>query len=274
MEEPAVPRSDPSAKSDAIPNEIENYIVELECQIRILHSELDALRPLSKLALVDSMTGLSNRRYFDMRIEAEQKRVKADPDYVVSVLILDLDNLKVINDSFGHGAGDRALRGAAEAVKRVLRPDDVCCRIGGDELAVIASSCGRHARAMLASRLQTVIARVEGPWPEGLLRVSIGGTTSTEDGADVIRLVALADQRMYEDKWKYKRSSSWQQFFRAPAGPEAALTRVFISGWTWVTQAMGVRREMWMNRATTSGRGSREGVNVSHCENGRCLGKI
>ena len=256
MEDPVVPRSDPSAKSDAISCEIENYIVELECQIRNLRSELEALRPLSKLALVDSMTGLSNRRYFDMRIEAEQKRVSADPDYVVSVLILDLDNLKVINDSFGHRAGDRALRGVADAVKRVLRPDDICCRIGGDELAVIAGSCDRHARTRLVARLQTVIGRVDGPWPEGLLRVSIGGTTSTEDGTDVIRLVALADERMYEDKWKYKRSSSWQQFFRAPAGAETALTRVVISGWTWVTQTMGLRREMWMNRATTSGRGS------------------
>ena len=254
MEKQELPGLGKVEHCDQIPSAVEQYIVELECQIRNLNLELDSLRPLSKLALIDSMTGLSNRRYFDMRLEAEQKQLAADPASAVSILVLDLDNLKIINDSYGHAAGDLALKGVAEAIERVLRPEDVCCRIGGDELAVIASGCEPQIRKRLIERLRIATSRVEGPWPDGLLRMSAGGATSTEDGTDLVRLVALADERMYEDKWKNKRSAPWQQLFRAQAGTDVTLARVMVSGWAWAAHTMEQQRKMWMNRATAFSR--------------------
>ena len=233
-----------------IPTEVEAYIAELQSEIRNLRTELDSLRPLSKLALVDSMTGLSNRRYFEIQIEEEQSRLDLDPSARLSVLVLDLDNLKTINDCYGHGAGDRALKGVARALGCVLRPDDICCRIGGDELVVLARGCDLSARDQLAERLRAVTRRILGPWPAGLLRISIGGATSGVDGQDVEALVALADERMYEDKWKNKRGGSWRQLFRAPAGAEETLARLMISGWAWASHTMGQQRQLWMNRAT------------------------
>ena len=251
MEEQPFSMSGLTGDCDQIPKGAQAYIAELESQIRNLNSELDALRPLSELAFIDSMTGLSNRRSFDIRIQAEQRRLDLDASACLSVLVLDLDNLKTINDCFGHAAGDQALKGIAEAMGRVLRPEDVCCRIGGDELVVLARGCDLSARARLAQRLRTVTGRVPGPWPEGLLRVSIGGATSAVDSQDVDALVALADERMYEDKWKNKRGGSWQQLFRARAGTEVNWARFFISGWAWAAHTMGQQREIWMNRATT-----------------------
>lgn len=111
---------------------------------------------LARAAMTDPMTGLWNRRYFDARMREEMARAGRD-NSPLSLLIFDLDHMKELNDGFGHGAGDRALRDVAEALTRTARAGDVVARCGGDELAVLAPRTTARDASALARRLQRVL---------------------------------------------------------------------------------------------------------------------
>ena len=144
-------------------------------------------------ALVDPLTGAFNRRYFDEHAPRLAAR------YPVAVLMIDVDNLKQINDDArGHTVGDRVLKQVAYAVTSALRPSDPVARMGGDEFAVVMPETDLDSALQVAERL---LRRVSGTAVEGVtVTVSIGAATSRpgEEELDVTR--ERADAAMYEAK--------------------------------------------------------------------------
>jgi diguanylate cyclase (GGDEF)-like protein len=152
---------------------------------------------LRRLSL-DSLTGLLNRRAFIERLELERERTQRYPQ-PVSVLAIDVDRLKDINDHGGHAAGDAALRAIGDAIRRGLRATDTGCRFGGDEFAVMAPEADAAAARVLGERIR---ALGESEIGRGLhLTVSVG-VASAEPGESFspLQILDRADRALYEAK--------------------------------------------------------------------------
>jgi diguanylate cyclase (GGDEF)-like protein len=158
-------------------------------------------------SLTDVLTGLPNRRYLDRHLEQEFARVRRHGGHL-SVLVLDMDGFKQINDEFGHQSGDGALREVAQVLRASLRVYDVCARFAGDEFVLVLGDCDAVQAERRRADLQRAIAaiRVE-PLPGRIvsLSVSIGAATVPDDADSVEGLVSVADRRMYRDKGERKR---------------------------------------------------------------------
>jgi diguanylate cyclase (GGDEF)-like protein len=156
------------------------------------------------LTLRDDLTGLYNLRGFYLL--AEQALLLARRSQLpVSVLFIDLDNLKATNDAFGHGTGSASLMETAELLKETFRETDVMGRIGGDEFVVVCL-CSYTAMSIAAQRLEEASAiRNAQPGARFPLNFSVGYTTSEELGRQSLKeLLTEADKAMYEDKRRKK----------------------------------------------------------------------
>jgi diguanylate cyclase (GGDEF)-like protein len=169
----------------------------------ILGRQADQLAELSE---TDPLTGLLNARGFSSRLRAEIKRSKRYRE-PLSLLFLDLDGLKKINDRDGHRAGSAALREVAGVIRSALRESDVAARWGGDEFTILAPNTARDPAFTLAERVRVLIAEQASSWP---LTASIGIATheADEDGmpADSAALMRAADTAMYEAKRRGKNN--------------------------------------------------------------------
>ncbi len=161
-------------------------------------------------AVTDPLTGLPNTRFLYAHAGREIARA-ARLGSSVSMLLLDLDNLKPINDSFGHQAGNRALCEVAAVLRRAIRPYDICVRYGGDEFIVLLSDCGADQAELKRIELQKAVEAM--PFSVGdLLRlrlsISVGAAVFPLDGDTYEALLQVADGRMYDDKAARKRAKS------------------------------------------------------------------
>jgi diguanylate cyclase (GGDEF)-like protein len=157
-------------------------------------------------SLTDPLTGLPNTRFMFLHLTRElarADRLKSE----VSLLVLDLDDFKEINDTFGHFAGDRALREIARVLRGAIRPYDICVRYAGDEFIVVLSGCGRDEAENKRVELQHVVERIAFEAQPGHtvpLMVSAGAAVFPRDGHTYEPLLAEADARMYADKSRRK----------------------------------------------------------------------
>ncbi len=165
----------------------------------MLHAAQAQLAALEQLAFTDPLTGLRNRRYFDERLQQEVSRCRRSPESMFSVLAVDLNNFKLVNDTHGHQAGDTLLREVANHLLRTLRGHDVVCRTGGDEFLVVLPDTGAGQAAAAVRRLSRGFAslRVKATSKVGL---AIGSASYPRHGTDAPALVKAADEAMYEDK--------------------------------------------------------------------------
>src|SRR5438874_2570890 len=169
---------------------------------------LDRARQFSNEARTDHLTGLANRREFERAIEREVALAERH-DRQITVMMIDVDNLKKINDRHGHGAGDGALRLVAQELQRVMRASDVCGRIGGDEFAVAMPETDPHQAGEVARRLRDSIQAMNlGARSTNTVDVSIGLGT-WRPGMDWQALVQAADVALYEDKRHRKELKRW-----------------------------------------------------------------
>jgi diguanylate cyclase (GGDEF)-like protein/putative nucleotidyltransferase with HDIG domain len=153
-------------------------------------------------SLTDLLTRLPNRRYVERHLTQELARAQRGGTRV-SLLLLDMDRFKSINDEFGHQAGDRALVDVARSLREGLRSYDICARLAGDEFVVVLSDCDRDQAECKGLALQQAVARAAffaAPGTPVALGISVGAATFPEDGQSPDALVAAADRRMYEDK--------------------------------------------------------------------------
>lgn len=156
------------------------------------------LRSLKRMASLDSLTGLFNRRVFQRHLEKEIERAKRTGE-PFTLLLLDADNFKKINDELGHTVGDKVLIGIADALRRTVRKADVVCRVGGDEFLILLPGAHGSEAEKLKGRLESEIA-AESTRLGISFTVSFGIYESGEENAD--KAMEFVDKRMYEDKEK------------------------------------------------------------------------
>jgi len=154
-------------------------------------------------ATVDALTGLYNFGCFHEYLHREIERAKRY-DHPVSVLMIDMDHLKIYNDAHGHTAGNRVLMRLGELLRANTRSADVACRFGGEEFAIILPHTGKKEAYLLCDRLRVIIeaAPFEGEdvMPTGRLTVSSGVATFPDDADGAEVLVERADKALYAAK--------------------------------------------------------------------------
>src|SRR6266705_2364703 len=169
---------------------------------------LDGARQFSNEARTDHLTGLANRREFERAIEREVALAERH-DRQVTVMMIDVDNLKKINDRHGHSAGDAALKLVGQELQRVMRASDVCGRIGGDEFAVAMPETDSHQAGEVARRLRDSIQAMNlGARSTNTVEVSVG-LGAWRPGMDWEAMVQVADLALYEDKRHRKEVRRW-----------------------------------------------------------------
>ena len=151
---------------------------------------------LRQLALLDPLTKVSNVERFHHEI-----RMLDAASIPYAVLITDLDNLKGLNDKFGHQAGSAAIQSTANVLRRVVRTTDLVARFGGDEFVVILREADRVGAQIVMNRVRKMLAEEQLPGAPGeVLRVSMGVAISGEDGGSPEELIRNADEAMYAEK--------------------------------------------------------------------------
>ncbi|MBK9088776.1 MAG: diguanylate cyclase [Holophagales bacterium] len=208
-------RGETEAKVTGLETGADDYLVkpvdpvELTARVKVGLRLQKALRDLAakneileKLALTDALTGLANRRAFLDALEAELARALRH-DYPASLLFLDLDEFKRVNDTHGHAVGDEVLAGIARVLNGGRRRGDLAARIGGEEFAVLLPMTGRVPAALVAERIR----RATEAFPLGRsievpVTVSIG-VASTDDSPrpfEAAELLGRADAALYRAK--------------------------------------------------------------------------
>jgi diguanylate cyclase (GGDEF)-like protein len=167
-----------------------------------LERERDAME---RSALSDPLTGIANRRSLLAQIEYEIARHSRN-ERSFTLLMLDLDGFKDLNDRFGHAAGDDLLCDVAEAMKRSIRRQDTVARVGGDEFCVLAPETDLAGARRLASRISQAVGDVTAGVES--LRASGGISLFPDDGASPAVLLHEADQRLLATKRERQRGRS------------------------------------------------------------------
>ncbi len=160
-------------------------------------------------SLTDPLTALPNTRSLFQHLARELARAERHKSEV-SLVVMDLDDFKEINDSFGHRVGDWALREVARVLRSAIRPYDMCVRYAGDEFIVVLSGCGRSEAESKRLELQAAVGRILLDVEEGRrvpLSISAGLAVFPQDGDNYDALVAKADRQMYEDKSRRKNDA-------------------------------------------------------------------
>ncbi|MBI4041989.1 MAG: GGDEF domain-containing protein [Deltaproteobacteria bacterium] len=158
---------------------------------------------LRKLATTDPLTGIGNRRVLSQQLQRELSRAKRY-ERALSLLFIDIDYFKSLNDRYGHAVGDQMLRELAECLMSSVRRIDIIARYGGEEFVIILPETMKEHALLLADRIRRKVARY--PFgqaysiPVGTLTVSIGVASYPEDGTSATRLIAHADQALYSAK--------------------------------------------------------------------------
>ena len=179
----------------------EAYRALRESQQQLLETNL----VLQRLMNSDGLTGLSNRRHFDEYMDMEWRRALREQSEL-SLLMIDVDHFKSFNDSFGHVAGDDALRRVAEALRAACsRSTDLAARYGGEEFAMVLPGTSAGGARLLAEKVRRSIEALaiphDMPAPGSVLSASIGVATLTpKAGQASLVLVDIADQGLYQAK--------------------------------------------------------------------------
>lgn len=165
-------------------------------------ANLNLQQKLREQALRDPLTGLSNRRAFE---EAMSKTLMRSERYQqpMSLLMADMDHFKRFNDNFGHDAGDYVLKSLATLLIDNVRGDDIVCRIGGEEIAIILPNTSEQGAKVIAEKLLDAVRELALTFNKmslGKLTLSIGGATFPHSGTRSTELIKLADEALYRAK--------------------------------------------------------------------------
>jgi diguanylate cyclase (GGDEF)-like protein len=160
-------------------------------------------------SLTDPLTGLPNTRFMLTHLTRELARAER-LGAEVSLIVMDVDEFKAINDTHGHHVGDRALREISQVLRSAIRPYDVCVRYAGDEFIIVLANCGAEEAESKRAELQEAVASAAFEAKPGVplpLGISAGAAVFPHDGDSYEALLAKADSRMYRDKVLRKREA-------------------------------------------------------------------
>jgi diguanylate cyclase len=197
---PSFPRGDFLANA-ALPVALGNFIgvLLLGSFLAREHGRLSAEAAMEQAALTDVLTGLDNRRSFDRQLERAlaSGRRRGKP---VSVLLIDADHFKRINDEYGHGVGDVVLAHVAEAIRTRVRTSDVAARYGGEEFAVVLPDTDERNATLVGEQLRRALGSALVPTAAGQLSLTVSIGVAGGLGVSAARLVERADAALYAAK--------------------------------------------------------------------------
>lgn len=180
-----------SLVSLVVANVTENSRIE---QFQIHYDLSTNNKKLRQLSSEDPLTGLLNRRSFDSVLEREMSRSERF-GHPLSLLIIDVDNFKSINDTFGHVFGDDVIKNVAESIKKHVRDVDLVGRLGGDEFIVILIETGKSYAIQVADRMRIEVAKL--PLVDGMKPLSISVGHAQFNGESLTALIERADKALY-----------------------------------------------------------------------------
>lgn len=188
---------DPQPKSEAILKDaglVEVLAKMLSYTLQAELREVEHLRKLERIefeSLTDVLTGLFNRRAWDKLVHLEEERCKRY-GHPTAVLMIDLNDLKVTNDTFGHFAGDELIQKAASTLKKCIRTNDILARLGGDEFAILSIENNKEGAEVLLERILQA-------FEEANISTAIG-LAMRNPTHGIFRAIREADKKMYEHK--------------------------------------------------------------------------
>ena len=172
-------------------------------EIKKLEKELErSYEKVQRLVRVDDMTGLYNRRYFYEMLERVCNLYSRRGGGTFSVIAIDVDNLKYINDQYGSTHGDDVIKHVATSMLHGVRETDSCFRTGGDEFVIILPDCDKTDAVAVAKTISTKVSEQSIPVGESKfekITISVGVSTY-EDGTDMSELISSADRKLYKAK--------------------------------------------------------------------------
>jgi diguanylate cyclase (GGDEF)-like protein len=180
---------------------------ELLSRVRAALRTSHLIRLLEKKALIDPLTGLGNRAMFDIRFSAEVGlRIRSGNP--LSCIAIDVDRFKNINDEYGHAFGDHVLTKIGEVLDEICRVEDVACRHGGEEFAILLPRTSADHAALLAERMRVAIAKIPFSQRDESIAVTCSfGVAEVADTNDR-SLLERADQALYQSKEHGRNSVS------------------------------------------------------------------
>jgi diguanylate cyclase (GGDEF)-like protein len=176
----------------------------------ILSALKSTLKQEKEISRIDFLTGIRNRRYFIELVKMEINRARRY-ERPLTMVCLDLDNFKKVNDCFGHSTGDILLQLVAHTIRGNIRVTDTVARLGGDEFAILLPETGREVAEVMMQRIQKInknIMRKHG-WP---VTLSIGVMTFASPPSTVDEMLRRSDQLMYNAKNNGKNSIKYEVF--------------------------------------------------------------
>lgn len=175
---------------------------ELECiqkMVRAFRERMEEVATLKGLTFTDDLTGLYNQRYLEVILDRELSLAKRN-DVNFSILFLDMDHFKNVNDTHGHLIGSRLLYEVGQEIKRTLRESDVCFRYGGDEFVIILAHTNLADALVVAERIRVQVEKKRFLAREGLdirLTASIGVASVPDHATTKIQIMKAADEALY-----------------------------------------------------------------------------
>lgn len=164
-------------------------------QLKLQKEEIEAL------SFTDQLTGLYNRRFF----EEEMKRLDTKRQLPLSIIMADLNGLKIINDSYGHNKGDEILVEAAQILKESLREEDILARQGGDEFSVLLPNTTKKEAESIEKRIKEKCRKKQIDMIP--ISIALGRATKEKSDQDIEKVLKKADDKMYKNKLSESRSS-------------------------------------------------------------------
>lgn len=173
-----------------------NKMIAIEGISRDITKQKQYEAELKYMSLHDRLTGVYNRNFF----EEELKRFQGSRDYPISIISVDVDGLKLINDTLGHDTGDKILKACSKVLKEAIRNSDILARIGGDEFTIILPLTDARTGEKIVKRIYTNSAKYNHHYPEIPISLSIGVDTAIDNSKSLQDVFKKADDLMYQSK--------------------------------------------------------------------------
>jgi len=190
--------------SPPLSNEKTTILEMASIHLNMTFKTLDHFQQLEEMAIFDSLTGVFNRRKFDMQLHQEVSRIKRMKHGTLSCAFIDLDDFKHVNDTYGHQVGDLVLKHIGASIESCIRDYDLCARYGGDEFVILMPSDEPVTNAYLEKAGMRILEKVSQfhlvNHPEMKVSISIGIATQPGTTANAESLLKEADDALYQAK--------------------------------------------------------------------------